>query len=646
MSVHELLSSPAHHSTLAGRAPTADQSPAPNDFGLAIATVNGTGSANANTLLVRSIFRMGVPVSGKNLLPSNIQGMATWFEIRVGPAMQLARTGEPHLVVAMNRQTFAEDVAAAPRGGFVLYDSSAGPLTDTRRDDCTFLSLPLTTLVTAAFDDPRQRVMLRNVACVGALAALLSVDPTVAVEVLAERFEHDERVKQANQRAFEIGYDEALARLDCPLPFHVVPMHETAGSVLMDGNMATALGCLYAGATVAAWYPITPATSVMDNFAALCARYRRVPDRDSTASGHGGPSPTSHRADGLDCPPGLRNNYLVIQAEDELAAIGMVIGACWNGARAFTSTSGPGLSLMTELLGLAYYAEIPTVVFDVQRSGPSTGMPTRTQQADLFAAAYASHGDTKHLLMFPADPAECFGFAVEAFDHAERFQTPVLVLSDFDIASNEWVIPRLEWDDSYTPDRGRVLTLADVEELARFDRYAGWDADYVAARTIPGVHPKAAYFTRGSGHDSLGGYTEAPDRYEEVVDRLARKHAAAASALPAPVVHRRPAAVAGVITLGSCDGATREAIGRLTAAGLPLDYLRVRSFPFQESVREFIDEHVPCIVVEQNRDGQLRGLLTVETGAHVERLRSVRIYGGLPPTVREVADGILAALET
>jgi 2-oxoglutarate/2-oxoacid ferredoxin oxidoreductase subunit alpha len=645
MTTHQLLSRSAACTGTAGTAPTVGRGPTVNDFGLTIATVNGTGSANANSLLVRSIFRMGVPVAGKNLLPSNIQGMATWFEIRVSPSMQLARTGETHLVVAMNRQTFDDDVAGVASDGFVLFDSSAGPLTDVRRDDCTFIGVPLTTLVTAAFDDPRRRVMLRNVAGAGALAALLSVDPTVAVEVLSERFEHDDVVRRANERAFEIGYDEALARLDCPLPFHVAPMHGTGESVLMDGNTATALGCLYAGATVAAWYPITPATSVMDNFGALCARYRRVPD-PAQGPAHDGASSPASPADGLDCPPGLRNNYLIIQAEDELAAIGMVIGAGWNGARAFTSTSGPGLSLMTELLGLAYYAEIPAVVFDVQRSGPSTGMPTRTQQADLLAAAYASHGDTKHLLLFPADPAECFRFAVEAFDHAERFQTPVLVLSDFDIGSNDWVIPQLEWDDRYTPDRGRVLTLAEVEKLARFDRYGGWDAVYVAARTIPGVHPKAAYFTRGSGHDSLGGYTEAPDRYEEVVDRLAKKHAAAARSLPAPVVCRRPGAVAGVVTLGSCDGATREAIERLTDLGIPFDYLRVRSFPFQDSVREFLDEHPSCVVVEQNRDGQLRSLLAVETGAPIERLRSVRLYGGLPATVHEVAGGILGALET
>ena len=646
MTVHELASRAGGRPAADVQAPGSGRHPAVNDFGLTIATVNGTGSAYANSLLVRTIFRMGVPASGKNLLPSNIQGMATWFEIRVSPTVHLSRNGTSHLVVAMNGQTFADDVARTAPGGVVFFDSSAGVQAGLLEDDRTFLGLPLATLVTASFADPTQRVLLRNLAYVGALAALLAMDPAVAVELLTERFEHSPRVLQDNVRAFELGYDEALARFDCPLPFHVAPMDSTAGMVLMDGNTATALGCLYAGATVGAWYPITPATSVMDNFSALCARYRRIPDPASALTAPDAGAAAPRRKASLDCPPGLRNNYLILQAEDELAAIGMVIGASWSGARAFTSTSGPGLSLMSEMLGLAYYAEIPAVVFDVQRSGPSTGMPTRTQQADLLAAAYASHGDTKHLLLFPGDPAECFTFAVAAFDLAERFQTPVLVLSDFDIGSNDWAIPALEWDDDYRPDRGRVLSLAEVEALPRFDRYAGWDDDFVAARTVPGVHPKAAYFARGSGHDSHAGYTETPARYEEVVGRLAKKHAAAVRLLPAPVVERRSGATAGVITLGSGDAAAREAVERLSAAGRPLDYLRVRGFPFHPAVREFIDTHEQSVVVEQNRDGQLRALLSAETGAPIEGLGSVRLYGGLPPTVPEVVDGIVASLES
>jgi 2-oxoglutarate/2-oxoacid ferredoxin oxidoreductase subunit alpha len=408
----------------------------------------------------------------------------------------------------------------------------------------------------------------------------------------------------------------------------------------MDGNTSTAIGCLFAGAVVGAWYPITPATSVMDRFTELCGRYRRVPE------------PT-HLPDAATDPPvdagvpdcaGQRGNYIVLQAEDELAAIGMVVGASWNGARAFTATSGPGLSLMSELLGLAYYAEIPAVVFDVQRSGPSTGMPTRTQQADLIEAAYASHGDTKHLLLFPADPKECFDFAVTAFDVAERFQTPVLVLSDFDIGMNDWVIPKLTWDDSFQPDRGRVLSHEDLSSMEEYFRYADWDGDFVAARTVPGVGPKGAYFTRGSGHDSLGNYTEAPERYEEVVDRLAAKHARAAGHLPAPVIEHHAHARMGVITLGGADAAVREAVEELAGRGLPLDYLRVRAFPFHPDVVEFLGAHDRCVVVEQNRDGQLRSLLVAEAGATPERLGSVRCYGGLPVTVPDVVDGIFMEL--
>ena len=512
MTTRDLLADGAR-ATLRADGHPARRQPGVNDFALSIATVNGTGSAYANSLLVRSIFRMGVPASGKNLLPSNIQGMATWFEIRVSPTARLARRGESDLVVAMNGQTLSQDLTRGAPGGVVLFDSSAGVPAGMLPDDRTLLGAPLAALVTASFADPSQRVLLRNVAYVGALAALLAIDPAVAVELLTERFEHRPRVLEHNVRAFELGYEEAFARFDCPLPFRVAPSDETAGMVLMDGNTATALGCLYAGATVGAWYPITPATSVMDSFSALCARYRRVPDPEPGSGSPGVPAPNGERPAPtarkvlLDCPPGSRNNYVILQAEDELAAIGMVVGASWNGARAFTTTSGPGLSLMNEMLGLAYYAEIPAVVFDVQRAGPSTGMPTRTQQADILSAAYASHGDTKHLLLFPADPAECFSFAVAAFDLAERFQTPVLVLSDFDIGSNEWAIPALSWDDGYRPDRGRVLSLAELEDLPRFDRYGGWDDEFVAARTLPGVHPNAAYFTRGSGHDSHAGYT-------------------------------------------------------------------------------------------------------------------------------------------
>jgi 2-oxoglutarate/2-oxoacid ferredoxin oxidoreductase subunit alpha len=624
---------PSPRSALPGKAPGV------NDFSCTIATANGTGSASANALLVRAVLRMGVPVSGKNLLPSNIQGMPTWYEIRVNGAGHTARTGLCHLMVAMNAQTLAQDVAAVAPGGYVLYDSTGVPSCQWEWDDVGFLGIPLSLLVRGVSDDPRQRVVLRNVAYVGALAALLAVDPTVVAAALSERFEERPDLDRANQRAFELGFDYAESRLDCPLPFHVSRMRATTGAVLIDGNTSTAIGCLFAGATVAAWYPITPSTSVMDRFAELCARYRRVPDSSQepgtaagTASAGGG---------SLDTPSGQRDNYLILQAEDELAAIGMVVGASWNGARAFTATSGPGLSLMGELLGLAYYAEIPAVVFDVQRSGPSTGMPTRTQQADLLEAAYASHGDTKHLLLFPADPKECFDFAVAAFDVAERFQTPVLVLSDFDIGMNDWVVPSLSWDDGFQPDRGRLLSREDLAARERYFRYDDWDDMFVAARTLPGVAPNGAYFTRGSGHDSLGEYTEAPQRYREVVDRLAAKHAAAAGYLPVPLVEHHAGARVGVITLGSADAAVRESLEELAERGVLLDYLRVRSFPFHPAVGEFIGAHDRCIVVEQNRDGQLRSLLVAEAGAAPERLGSVRCYDGLPVSVPDVMDRIL-----
>jgi 2-oxoglutarate ferredoxin oxidoreductase subunit alpha len=412
-------------------------------------------------------------------------------------------------------------------------------------------------------------------------------------------------------------------------------MDATRDRILIDGNTATALGCLYAGATVAAWYPITPATSVMDAFKAFCERYRR------DAAG--------------------RNNYAILQAEDELAAIGMVLGASWNGARAFTSTAGPGISLMNELLGLAYYAEIPAVVIDVQRVGPSTGMPTRTQQADILECAYASHGDTKHILLFPGNPAECFDFAVQSFDLAERFQPPVIMLSDLDIGMNDWVVPRLTWDDSYLPDRGRVLGAEDLEKIAEFYRYTNEDENHVAPRTLPGVHPKGAFMIRGSGHDKFGGYTEIPEEYQEVLDRLARKHAAAAKYVPAPIVqaigdrrqatadHLPPTAYRlppkiGVVTLGGCDPAVREALDLLAERGVDADYMRVRGFPFDESVEAFLDAHDLCFVVEQNRDAQLRSLLVLETRVPQHKLRSVLVYGGFPLSARHVVDGIMSQL--
>ncbi|HTL23512.1 MAG TPA: 2-oxoacid:acceptor oxidoreductase subunit alpha [Mycobacteriales bacterium] len=583
-----------------------------NDFALKLANVNGTGSASANSLLMKAIFRMGVPVSGKNLFPSNIQGLPTWYEIRVNKDGHTSRALDYDLVVAMNAQTYAADISEVRSGGYVLYDST-WPLSDElARPDVTFLGVPLTALCADKFERARDRLLLKNICYAGALVALLGIDVDVVRTLLDETFAGKAKLRDANQLALALGFDYATEHLQA-LPFRVEPMDESTGKILIDGNTATALGCLYAGATVAAWYPITPSTSVMDNFASLCKRYR------------------SHDGE---------NDYLIVQAEDELAALGMVVGASWNGARAFTATSGPGISLMNELLGFAYYAEIPAVIVDVQRTGPSTGMPTRTQQADLLLCAYASHGDTKHVLLFPADPAECFDFAVKAFDLAERFQTPVMVLTDLDIGMNDWVVPELKWDDSFLPDRGRVLTAEELHALPRFNRYADEDAEFVTPRTLPGSG--GAYFVRGSGHDKHGAYTEAPDKYQEVVDRLARKHTAAALHVPAPVVHRRKGARIGVVCLGSGDLAVREAADMLEEKGIVVDVMRVRGFPFPPAVRAFLEEHDVCFVVEQNRDGQLRSLLTLETGVSGARLRSVLSYGGFPLSAQTVVDSISA----
>jgi len=584
-----------------------------NDFAIKLANVNGTGSASANSLLMKCIFRMGIPVSGKNLFPSNIQGLPTWYEIRVNHSGHTSRALDYDLMVAMNAQTFTADIAEVRAGGYVLYDSTWPLAPELLRDDVTFLGVPLAQLCAENFQRPRDRLLLKNICYAGSLVGLLGVEYDVASALLADTFAAKPKLQEANQLALRLGYDYVVDNLEHPLPFQLSRMDAARGKILIDGNTATALGCLYAGATVASWYPITPSTSVMDNFHSLCKRHR---SRDGV------------------------NDYLIVQAEDELAALGMVVGASWNGARAFTATSGPGISLMNELLGFAYYAEIPAVIVDVQRTGPSTGMPTRTQQADLLLCAYASHGDTKHILLFPADPAECFEFAVKAFDLAERFQTPVMVLTDLDIGMNDWVVSELTWQDSFLPDRGRVLTPEELHALPRFNRYADEDAEFVTPRTLPGVAPGAAYFVRGSGHDKHGAYTELPDKYQEVVDRLSRKHTAAALHVPPPLVARRPGARIGVVCIGSGELAVREAAEILAHKGILVDVMRVRGFPFPPAVRAFLDEHDICFVVEQNRDAQLRSLLMLETGVSSARLLSVLSYGGFPLSAQTVVDSI------
>lgn len=588
-----------------------------NDFAFKMGTVNGTGSASANGLLMQAIFRMGIPVTGKNIFPSNIQGLPTWYEIRVSKDGYTARPSEVDLVVALNPATYAKDVATVRPGGYLLYDSS-WPLDPTLvREGITILGVPFGRMCVEAFTKDRERTLLRNIAYAGALAALLEIDMQVIEGMLNEKFGKKKSLLDANHTAIRLGYDYAKANFTCPLPFHLAPMDATGGSILMDGNTACALGAVYAGATVGAWYPITPATAMMEAFKAFCEKYR------------------------VDKATG-KNNYIILQAEDELAAAGIVIGAAWAGARAFTNTSGPGISLMQEFIGLAYYTDIPAVFYDIQRCGPSTGMPTRTQQADLLSLAYASHGDTKHLVLFPADPHECFQMSVEAFDLAERFQTPVFVASDLDIGMNDWMIPRPQWDDTYRPDRGKVLDAAALEKLPRFSRFLDVDGDGVAARTLPGVGGKGAYFVRGSGHDKHAAYTEDSDAYQEVVDRLKRKFEHAAAAMPKPAILRRKGAEVGLVTLGGCDAAVREAADRLQEAGIAADVMRIRGFPFGAEVAEFLGEHEHTFVIEQNRDAQLRSLLMIELGVPRDDLIPILDYGGMPLTAKVVVDAVSA----
>jgi 2-oxoglutarate/2-oxoacid ferredoxin oxidoreductase subunit alpha len=589
-----------------------------NDFAVRIATVNGTGSASANSLIMQTIFRMGIPVSGKNIFPSNIQGLPTWYEIRVNKVGYRARPAAVDLVVALNNETYKKDVAAVRPGGYLIYDSSWPLDAALVREGITIIGIPFGKMCVDHFEKDRDRTLLRNIAYAGALAAFLEMDMDVIREALTEKFSRKKALLDANYKAVRLGYDYAKQHYTTPLPFHLERMDATKGYILMDGNTASALGALYAGATVGAWYPITPATSLMEAFKEFCERYR------------------TDKATG-------EKKYVILQAEDELAAAGIVIGANWAGARAFTSTAGPGISLMEEFIGLAYYTETPSVFFDVQRTGPSTGMPTRTQQGDLMSIAYASHGDTKHIALFPRDPEECFALSVQAFDIAERFQTPVFVASDLDIGMNDWMCKRLTWDDTFRPDRGKVLGPAELEKIQKFNRYLDVDGDGIAARTIPGEHPKGAYFARGSGHDKFGTYTEDADAYRDVVDRIARKFVTASEALPPPEIRKQRGATVGIVSIGGCHAAVVEAVDQLKSRGIVADYLRVRSFPFSTKVTEFLKSHERLYVVEQNRDAQLRGLLALETGVARDAMTPILDYGGLPLTAKIVVDAIAGA---
>lgn len=588
-----------------------------NDFAFKIGTVNGTGSASANGLLMQAIFRMGIPVTGKNIFPSNIQGLPTWYEIRVSKDGYTARPSEVDLVVALNPATYAKDVATVRPGGYLVYDSSWPLEPDLVREGITILGIPFGKICVENFQGDRDRTLLRNIVYAGSLAALLDIDMDVVSGMLAEKYGKKPKLLDSNHKAIRLGYDYAKANFACPLPFHLEKMDATGDSILIDGNTACALGAVYAGATVGAWYPITPATALMEQFKAFCEKFRIDPETGA-------------------------HNFAILQAEDELAAAGIIIGAGWAGARAFTNTSGPGISLMQEFIGLAYYTDIPAVFFDIQRCGPATGMPTRTQQADLMSLAYASHGDTKHLILFPANPGEAFEMAVQSFDIAERFQTPVFVATDLDIGMNDWMVKRFTWDDSYRPDRGKVLDAAALEKIQKFSRYLDVDGDGIAARTLPGVGGKGAYFVRGSGHDKHAAYTEDSDAYQELVDRLARKFAYAATQMPKPAFTLQPGAEIGLVTIGGCDAAVREAADILRAQEIIVDVMRIRAFPFGAEVKEFFGKHERNFVIEQNRDAQLRSLLAIELGIPRDAMTSILDYGGMPLTAKVVVDAVTA----
>lgn len=592
-----------------------------NDFVVKFANVNGSGSASANALFAKSILRMGVPVSPRNIFPSNIQGLPTWYEVRVSGRGWLGRRGGVDLLVAMNPQTWDQDVAEIAPGGYLFYDSTKPLPPNKFRDDIHVLGMPLTQLCNRTYSDSRQRQLFKNIIYVGALGALLDIDPEKMQTLVAEQFRGKEALLQSNLKAMQMGREYAQAEFGCPLGLRVQASDAVGDRIFLEGNSAAALGAVYGGATVAAWYPITPSSSLAEAFERHCRKLRTDPDTGEA-------------------------RYAIIQAEDELASIGMVIGAGWNGARAFTATSGPGISLMQEFLGFAYFAEIPAVIFDVQRGGPSTGMPTRTQQSDLLSCAYASHGDTKHVLLFPEDPREAFEMGASAFDIADRLQTPVFVMLDLDIGMNERLCQPLEWDDGRHYDRGKVMTREMLERGESFARYLDVDKDGIPYRTYPGTHPTAgAYFTRGTTKDRYAKYSEAGPDYVENMQRLLRKLETAKDLVPAPLERGgRGDASIGLIYYGSTAPAMDEAFELLSSAGIDVDGLRIRAFPFADSVDTFIAAHEQVFVVEQNRDGQLRTLLINECGVSPARLTAVLHYDGTPITARFIASEIVQSL--
>lgn len=588
-----------------------------NDFVIRFANVNGTGSASANFLFAKGVFRMGVPVCAKNIFPSNIQGLPTWYEVRVSEKGYLGRKDGIDFMVCVNPQSMKKDVASVKSGGYFLYDNTKNLSEEFIRTDINYIGIPLTAICDVEFTDPRQKQLFKNVVYIGAVAALLNIAIDEIEKLFGEQFKGKDKLIAPNMKALLLGHDYIKNNYAYPLPFRVERRELTNGKIMIDGNAAAGLGAVYGGATIAAWYPITPSTSLVSSFESYSKKLRKDPDTG-------------------------KNNFSIVQAEDELAAMGMVLGANWNGARAFTATSGPGVSLMTEFLGLAYYAEVPVVLVDVMRSGPSTGMPTRTQQSDLLLCAYASHGDTKHILLFPASPNDCFTMMADAFDYAEMLQTPVIMLSDLDLGMNDFVTDKLVWDDNKKYNRGKVLTAETLDSIKDWGRYKDVDGDAIPYRTLPATHPtKGAYFTRGSSHDEYANYSEDSPTYVRIMDRLVRKFETAKKMIPTPHFYQTAnESNTAFVFFGSTTFAAEEAMDILATKGQKIDAMRLKSFPFHNEVKDFINAHDTVYVIEQNRDGQLRTLLINELEINPQKLKKILNYDGTPIT----ADMILHQL--